>query len=97
MLGEAERLRLTRSQRRKRSQIEVAHGIRRDAKINSADSMTSCEAQSFGDSERRQVLSLIVVVVPFVFTDAMPPSRLDAEAYIWLDPMIWWLAAFRLK
>ena len=44
-----------------------------------------------------QVLSLMVLLLPLVFTEAMPASRDCALAYIWLLPMIWWLAALRLK
>src|SRR5690606_28629212 len=41
--------------------------------------------------------SLIVVVAPFALTDSIPASRVAADAYIWLVPMTWPFAAFRLK
>lgn len=44
-----------------------------------------------------QVLSFTVVLAPFAFTEAMPASRAASSPYIWLVPITWWLAAFRLK
>src|SRR6187431_3269649 len=44
-----------------------------------------------------QVPSLTDSVVPFALTLAMPLSREDSLAYIWLVPMTCWLAAFRVK
>ena len=41
--------------------------------------------------------SLTDSVVPFALTLAMPLSREDSLAYIWLVPMTCWLAAFRVK
>jgi hypothetical protein len=49
------------------------------------------------DEESPQVLSLMSVVVPLVFTLSMPLSRAASELYISLVPMTWLFADFKLK
>lgn len=42
-------------------------------------------------------ISFTVALGPLFCTEAMPPSRAASLPYIWLVPMTWWLAAFRVK
>ncbi len=49
------------------------------------------------EATTHQVRSCTVELPPLAITDAMPASRAAALAYILLEPMTWWLAAFRLK
>lgn len=44
-----------------------------------------------------QASAFRVAPAALALTDSMPASRLAADAYIWLVPITWWLAARRLK
>ena len=60
-------------------------------------SWPGCACAQAPEAVRQAIRSLTVLVAPLFFTESMPASRDCAVAYIWLVPMTWWLAAFRLK